>query len=409
MKRIIFLVDMQSFYASVEKVKNPRLKHRPVVVAGDPKLRSGIILAACPLAKKQGVKTAEAIWQAEAKCPDMVVVKPNMALYIQLSYQITRILERFSDMVEVYSIDEQFVDVTHSLHLFGTKEEMAKQIHDEILETLGIESRIGIGENKVLAKMACDHFAKKRPTGVFELKLENIAADLWPLSIDHLFGVGARMRKHFVMMGLHTIGNLANYPVKFLKKRWGINGEVLWRFANGIDTSPVSNQTHRTQKAIGHAMTLPYDYLTAEDIKVVLSELAEEVARRVRKQGYLGEVVSLSLRGHRFDVNEGFHRQRKLAAPTQLHDVIYDTACALFDAHWTGVPVRSVGISLGQLEKKEMRQLSFFDDPVEQEQLAAVIDRVKETFGPTSIIRASSLTGAGQAHNRAKKIGGHTK
>ncbi|PXW86181.1 DNA polymerase-4/DNA polymerase V [Streptohalobacillus salinus] len=409
MKRIIFLVDMQSFYASVEKVKNPRLKHRPVVVAGDPKLRSGIILAACPLAKKQGVKTAEAIWQAEAKCPDMVVVKPNMALYIQLSYQITRILERFSDMVEVYSIDEQFVDVTHSLHLFGTKEEMAKQIHDEILETLGIESRIGIGENKVLAKMACDHFAKKRPTGVFELKLENIAADLWPLSIDHLFGVGARMRKHFVMMGLHTIGNLANYPVKFLKKRWGINGEVLWRFANGIDTSPVSNQTHRTQKTIGHAMTLPYDYLTAEDIKVVLSELAEEVARRVRKQGYLGEVVSLSLRGHRFDVNEGFHRQRKLAAPTQLHDVIYDTACALFDAHWTGVPVRSVGISLGQLEKKEMRQLSFFDDPVEQEQLAAVIDRVKETFGPTSIIRASSLTGAGQAHNRAKKIGGHTK
>jgi len=393
----------------VEKVKNPRLKNRPVVVAGDPKLRSGIILAACPLAKQQGVKTAEAIWQAEAKCPDMIVVKPNMALYIQLSYQITRILERFSDKVEVYSIDEQFVDVTHSLHLFGAKEQMAQQIHDEILETLGIESRIGIGENKVLAKMACDHFAKKNAAGIFELKQENIATDLWPLSIDHLFGVGTRMRKHLVMMGLHTIGNLANYPVKFLKKRWGINGEVLWRFANGIDTSPVSNQTHQSQKAIGHAMTLPNDYLVAEDIKIVLSELAEEVSRRVRKQGYLGEVVSLSLRGHRFDVREGFHRQRKLTAPTQLQGVIYETACRLFDTHWTGVPVRSVGITLGGLVKKDVRQLSFFDDPVEQEQLAAVMDQVKETFGPTSIIRASSLMKAGQAHNRAKKIGGHAK
>ncbi len=144
MERIIFLVDMQSFYASIEKVTHPRFRHEPIVVAGDPNQRSGIILAACPKAKAYGIKTAEPLWQARAKCPGVKVIKPHMALYIDVSMQITRILEKYTDLVEVYSIDEQFVDVTHTVHLFKDRNHMAQAIHDEILDTIGIESRIGI-------------------------------------------------------------------------------------------------------------------------------------------------------------------------------------------------------------------------------------------------------------------------
>ncbi|BAM46990.1 DNA polymerase IV [Amphibacillus xylanus] len=409
MSRTIFLVDMQSFYASVEKVSHPALQNKPVIVAGDPKQRSGIVLAACPLAKKFGVKTAESLWEAKAKCPELEVIQPHMSLYLKVSYEITKILEQYSDLVEVYSVDEQFLDVTNTIHLFKTKEQLAKQIHDEIFETIGVESRIGIGPNKVLAKMACDNFAKKNRTGVAELNESNLKSLLWPLPINALFGVGGRMRVHLTNMGLHTIGNLAQYPVKWLQKRWGINGEVLWRLANGIDQSPVVPRTHQTQKAIGHHMTLPRDYEAREDIYVVIKELSEEVARRVRKQNYLGLTVSLQVQSNRFKEKLGFNRQLTLREPTQLGRVINETAKVLFDKYWLGYPVRALGISLAQLMPKTERQLSFFDDPTEEEQLAIMIDRIRERYGLTAIMNASSLLDAGQARIRATKIGGHNR
>ncbi|WP_089803377.1 DNA polymerase IV [Halolactibacillus alkaliphilus] len=409
MERVIYLVDMQSFYASIEKVIQPQLEDKPVVVAGDPKQRSGIILAACPVAKTYGVKAAEPLWKARAKCSTLHVVKPRMGLYIDISMQITRILEKYSDLVEVYSIDEQFVDVTHTVHLFKNKYYMANAIHDEILDTLGIESRIGIGPTKVLAKMACDHFAKKHPSGMYELTQESVQTDLWPLPIGALFGVGRRMESHFVRMGLHTIGSLANHPLIWIKKRFGINGEVLFRFSHGIDPSPVTKRTHVKQKAIGHHMTLPKDYVEKEAILVVLRELAEEVARRARKQHYLGSGISLYIRGHDFERHDGFKRQIKLAHPTALSDDIFQAAKQLFLDSWHHQPVRAVSVTLTQLEEKTTRQLSLFDDSIKKEALADVIDNIKETYGAASIIRASSLTEAGQAKIRADKIGGHWK
>ncbi|WP_067841572.1 DNA polymerase IV [Amphibacillus sediminis] len=409
MERVIFLVDMQAFYASVEKVRNPELADKPVVVAGDPDQRSGIVLAACPIAKKAGVKTAEPIWQARAKCPNLEVVRPHMQLYLILSDQITRLLEQFSDRVEVYSVDEQFVDVTDSLHLFGTKDELAQLIYDDIIDTLGVKARIGIGPNKALAKMACDNFAKKNQSGIAELNAANLKELLWPLPVKALFGVGGRMNQHLQRMGLHTIGNLANHPVKWLRKHWGINGEVLWRLANGIDNSPVVKGTHMQQKAIGHHMTLPRDYQSPQDIKIVLRELTEEVARRVRQQQYLGSTVTVNVQSNRFDIKQGFNRQIALAEPTQLGHDIYQAAEALFDKHWQGYPVRGLGVSLGKLVEKTTRQLSFFDDPIAQENLANTIDQLKERYGLTAILRASSLLDAGQAKARANKIGGHSR
>jgi len=269
--RIVMIADMQSFYASVEKAARPELANRPVAVAGDPKLRSGIVLAACPIAKKRGVSTAERLGEAMNKCPDLVVLRPRMQTYIDVSMQITRILERYADAVEPYSIDEQFCELTGSLHLHGSEVETARRIQRDILEKTGVYARVGISDNKVLAKMACDQFAKKNAEGVFRLRQSEVKEKLWPVPVQGMFGVGSRMMRHLNRMGIYTIGDLARTPLETLQRRWGINGEVLWRTAHGMDDSPVTPATHEgAQQAIGHGMTLPRDYAEARDIEIVL-------------------------------------------------------------------------------------------------------------------------------------------
>jgi DNA polymerase-4 len=408
-KRIVFLADMQSFYASIEKAANPEIRHKPIVVAGDPERRSGVVLAACPIAKSYGVTTAEALWQAQQKCRHLVVVRPRMETYIRVSLQITRIFESFTDLVEPYSIDEQFLDVTGSVHLFGDPLTMAAEIRRRVWLETGVHCRIGIGENKVLAKMACDNFAKKREEGVFWLKKEELAETLWKLPIEKLFGVGSRMKRHFRRMGIYRIGQLAAMSPALLIRRWGINGEVLWRTAHGIDDSPVCPRTHDTQKGIGHHMTLPRDYHTAADIKVVLLELCEEVCRRARSKQLMGSVVSVGCRGADFEAAAGFWRQLKLPEPTNDAMTLYEAACRLFHRHWQQTPVRSVGVNLGQLQADNVVQLNLFTDTHKRRSLASVMDDIRNRYGNDAILRAVSLLGAGQARERARKIGGHYK
>lgn len=407
---LIFLIDIQSFFASIEKNKFPHLRHKPIVVAGDPSRRSGIILAACPLAKRWGVETAEALWKAQRKCPQLIVLKPHMQSYIDASIRMTNILGTFSDLVEPFSIDEQFVDMTHTLHLFAqTANQAAQQMQAVIQEEIGVYARVGIGPNKVLAKMACDHFAKKNPQGVFWLDQDNMVDQLWPLPIGKLFGVGSRMRKHLEHMGIRTIGQLANHPLKPLKKRWGINGELLWMTAQGIDFSPVSLHTHDQQKAVGHHMTLPRDYSDLDDIKVVLLELSEEVGRRARLKKYIGQTIAVGVRGTSFDVPTGFYRQQKLDEPTDFGLDIFKAAIRLFHQHWDGSSVRSAGVTLSSLQTGQYRQLNLFEEINQKERLSHAMDHIKEQYGAASLLRAVSLTSAGQATERAKKIGGHYK
>ncbi|MGD8190128.1 DNA polymerase IV [Brevibacillus ginsengisoli] len=408
-KRVIFLVDMQSFYASVEKAANPFIRDKPIVVAGDPERRSGVVLAACPLAKAYGVTTAEALWQAQQKCRQLVVVKPRMEMYIRVSLQITQIFEAFTDLVEPYSIDEQFLDVTGSTSLFGEPWQIAEQIRERVWLETGVVCRVGIGENKVLAKMACDNFAKKQEAGIFWLRKEELADTLWKLPIEKLLGVGSRMKRHFHRMGIYRIEQMATLSLPVLTKRWGLNGEVLWLTANGIDNSPVSPKTHDQQKGIGHHMTLPRDYHTAKDCKVVLLELCEEVCRRARSKHLMGHVASVGCRGADFDTPTGFWRQMKLAEPTNDAMTLYEAVCRLFERHWEGSPVRSVGVHLGQLEPDDAVQLSLFDNKVKQRSLAYVMDGIRVKYGNDAIVRAVSLLDSGQAKQRAKKIGGHYK
>ncbi|ATF11643.1 DNA polymerase IV [Brevibacillus brevis X23] len=408
-KRIVFLIDMQSFYASVEKAANPQIRNKPVVVAGDPERRSGIILAACPIAKSYGVVTAEALWQAQQKCRQLVIVRPRMEMYIHRSIQITRIFEAFTDKVEPYSIDEQFLDVTGSVHLFGDAFQMAAQIRQRVWMETGINCRVGIAENKVLAKMACDNFAKKREDGVFWLKREALAETLWKLPIEKLFGVGSRMKQNLNRMGIYHIKDLAGLSPQILTRRWGVNGEVLWRTAHGIDDSPVALGSYETQKGIGHHMTLPRDYHTAAEIKVILLELCEEVCRRARKKELIGSVLSVGCRGADLAAGTGFGRQMKLTEQTNDAMTLYEAACFLFKQHWQETPVRSIGVNLGQLVSDSALQLNMFTDNVKRQSLSHAMDDIRNRYGNGAILRASSLLESGQAKERARKIGGHYK
>lgn len=408
---MIFLVDMQSFYASIEKALRPELRNRPIVVSGDPERRNGVVLAACPIAKSYGIKNAETLWEAKQSCPDLVVVPPRMQLYLKTSLRLTEILEQFSDRVEPYSIDEQFIDVSGCEKLLGEPVEIAKKIQYTIHTQLNIYARVGMGPNKVLAKMACDNFAKKNQTGIFLLDKSNLQETLWSLPVGKMFGVGSRMRRHLEHMGIRTIGQLANFPLERLQKRWGINGHVLWMTANGIDTSPVTKDSLQKQKAIGHHMTLPRDYQTAEDIQVVLLELCEEVCRRTRRHHLMGHTISLGCRGANFQIPTGFHRQMKLPDPTNETMEVFHYSWSLFLRHWDEQPIRSIGMSLGGLQNDDHIQLNLFDaqNQIKKINLGYAIDEIKERFGSTAILHASSLTTAGQARDRARKIGGHYK
>ncbi|MCJ8008133.1 DNA polymerase IV [Lederbergia wuyishanensis] len=407
-EKIIFLTDMQSFYATVEKVRDHSLKDKPVIVAGDPERRSGIVLAACPIAKKYGITTAETLGSAKLKCPHVEVVRPHMQQYIDVSIQITKIMEQFTDLVEPFSIDEQFMDVTGSQKLFGDQFEIAKKVQAKILEDTGVYSRVGIGPNKILAKMACDNFAKKNKDGIFRLDESNID-QLWKMPIGNMFGVGSKMERHLRGMGIFTIGGLAKHPLPTLKKKWGINGEVLWQTANGIDYSPVTVKTHNQQKAVGHHMTLPRDYKSLKEIKIVLLELCTEVARRCRKKGYMGVTVSFGVRGADFDFPTGFHRQVTLPLPTNYDLDIFNAAYKLLLEFWDREPVRSLGVSLSNLQPSDNYQIDLFDNYLLKESLNSAFDVIWDKYGRRALYRASSLTAAGQASERAVKIGGHYK
>ncbi len=418
-ERTIFLADCQSFYASIEKAEHPEYAGLPVAVAGDPERRSGIILAACPQAKKHGVTTAQRLGEALACCPELVVVRPRMQYYVDVSMHITTIYQSYTDLVEPYSIDEQFLDVTGSLHLYGSAEQLAQLIQSRILKELGIYVRIGIGPNKILAKTACDNFAKKINSGIFTLHERNIASTLWNLPIGSMFMVGRKMSQHFAAMGLDTIGKLAATPLDRLKllmrrkfaKNSDINAELYWRIANGMDNGAVAPGTHEAApKSVGHMMTLPRDYSRLEEIKIILLELTELVCQRCRSKGIMGHVISVGCAGADFDRPTGFSRQVKMPDPSNITNQVYKEALQLLLKHWDRYPIRRVGVSLSQFSSADEYQMTLFDENREKSMaLERATDAIKRRYGDAAILRAVSVHDAGQARHRAEKIGGHYK
>jgi DNA polymerase-4 len=355
--------------------------------------------------------------EALGKCPHLVVMRPRMQTYINVSLLITETLQLFSDLVEPFSVDEQFIDVTESLALFGSPIDIARQIQTRIMLQTGVWTRIGISSTKVLAKMACDIYAKKNEDGICTLPKSEIGSLLWRHPVNKMFGVGSRMTAHFARMGIYTIGDIATTPLAKLKEKMrirmgknsDIQAEVYWRTANGMDDSPVTPGTYHQQKAIGHQMTLPRDYQRRDEIDVILLELSEEVCRRCRAKGYSGWVVSAGAQGADFDRPAGFYRQMKLPDPTNITNEVYEAAKTLFYKHWDGLPIRKAGVALSQLTKSDEYQLTLLDHREKLRNLERASDKIANKFGRTAILRASSLLAAGQAKDRSIKIGGHYK
>jgi len=416
-ERTIFLVDGQSFYASIEKAAHPEYRDKPVVV-GDPERRSGIILAACPIAKEQGVITAERIFQARAKCPDLVVIRPRMQRYITISLLITEIFESLSDQVEPYSIDEQFIDVTGSIGSRGSAEEIARFVQNQIRLSTGVWSRVGIGPSKILAKMATDNFAKARDDGIFKLNYDNIEEQLWPLPVQKMFMVASRMAVHFQRMGLPTIGDVARLKLPDLKRRMryemgkqsDIQAEYYWQTARGIDPSPVEASIRGELKSVSHGKALKAGlYRKLADIEIVLLELVIEVCRRARRLRYQGRVVSVGAAETDGERRSGFHRQTTLPHPTSLTREVTAAAQKLLEQHWQGMPVTRLFVALTELTDDGAYQLTLFENRAAEYDVERAADKIKDRYGSDAIMRASSLLGTGVARERAGQIGGHYK
>jgi DNA polymerase-4 len=355
--RTIALIDCQSFYASVEKAAHPEYNDMPVAI-GDPECRSGIILAACSLAKANGVTTAERIGEALGKCPILIIIRPRMEEYLRVSLQITGIYRTFTDLVEPFSIDEQFLDLTGSSNLFGSPIELAKQIQRKVMMETGVYVRAGTSSTKILAKTACDNFAKKHPEGIFVLPIEKIAEILWTLPIHQMYMVASRMTQHLMMMGIQTIGDLARRDLGKLKqqmrakfgKQSDIKAEYYWRIANGIDDSLVKpGGSYGEQKSIGAGRALQtHKYMQAWQVLVMLFELCCIVGRRARHNGVIGYVVCLSCA-----TNEGgSSRQMAISQPTNIDDEIFENAKFIFHKNWNKQPVGRLSVDLTNLGRR---------------------------------------------------------
>ncbi|WP_190259101.1 DNA polymerase IV [Pelotomaculum schinkii] len=388
MGRVIALVDMNSFFASCHQAENRDLEGKEVVVAGDPERRTGIVLACSYPCKAKGVKSGMALWEAKKLCPDATYFKPHYSLYVDYSTRILKIMRDFTDLVEPFSIDEAFMDLTGVIHLFGTPLEIAMKIKKKIRSEVGVSCSAGIGPNKLIAKMAA---GLQKPDGLTIVDtVEDYRKAFYDKPVRELFGIGPRYERHLRYFNIHTIGDLANFPVEILKKRWGKNGEMLWYCAMGIDYSPVSPTSLNTSKSIGQQRTLPRDLRGFEKIKVVILELSEMVSRRVRQGGYVGRTVFLTLRDTQLNF---LSKAMSMRDYTDLPDDIYQTACRLLSKHWDeSWSTRLVGVTFSNLVKKEHQQFDLFGWEERQEKMVKACDAIRDRFGESAIFRGISLT-----------------
>lgn len=394
MNNIIFHIDVNSAFLSWEAVY--RLAHKggkedlreiASAVGGDITLRHGIILAKSIPAKKYGIKTGETILEAQRKCPSLVLVPPNYNLYEQCSSAFMEILQNYSDTVEQYSIDEAFVDMSASCHLFGTPEETALQIKDRIREELGFTVNVGISSNKLLAKMASDF---RKPDRVHTLYPNEIREKMWPLPVSDLFFVGRATTEKLFSIGIRTIGELAGADPVWLKTILKKQGEVIWGFANGIDLSPVLSQP-TANKGYGNSTTTPYDVTDVETADKVLLALSETVGNRLRTDRVQVSVVSVGIRYT--DLSYVSH-QKVLKSPTNLTLELYRAASSLFGELWNGRPIRHLGVHTGRVSGADLgRQLTIFDE-IDYEKLSMVdetVDGIRKRFGTDAVMRATFL------------------
>lgn len=393
-ERVVFHIDVNSAFLSWEAAYRIHhlggsvdLRTIPSAVGGDMSKRHGIILAKSIPAKKYQIKTGEPVVDALRKCPGLTVVPPNYELYEKNSKAFISILKKYSDVVEQYSIDEAFVDMTGTQKLFGPPVMAANRIREDICRTLGFTVNVGVSSNKLLAKMASDF---EKPDKVHTLFPEEIESKMWPLPVGELFFVGKSSEKKLQSLGIRTIGDLARTDVGILQSVLKKHGEIIWNFANGRDFSLVEAEP-ADNKGYGNSTTVAFDVTDASTAKMVLLSLAETVGGRLRKDQVRAGQISVSIR---FQDLSFISHQCILDHATDITEEIHKVSCKLFDEMWNGMPVRQLGISAGRVSKhNSARQMSLFEtvDYEKLEKLDRAVDCIRERFGTDSIQRASFL------------------
>ncbi len=391
--RIILHCDLNNFYASVECLHHPEYRNHPLAVGGDIEKRHGIILAKNQLAKRFGIQTGEALWQARAKCPNLLIVKPNFSLYLRFSKLIKTMYAQYTDQIESFGIDEAWLDVTHTLHLFKCSPgQLADQIRERIKTEFGITASIGVSFNKVFAKLGSD---LKKPDATTLITRQNLETLIYPLPISDLLYVGRATTHKLKEIGIYTIGDCAHYDLAILKRKLGKWGEYIWRFANGLDNSIVSKRDHEPMvKSIGNSTTSPKDLKTLEDVKIVAYILAESVAARLKEAHLLAGTISIGVRDQNL---EGFTRQIQLENPSALSDDIAKAALDLFEKNVDfSISLRSIGIKASQLIHEESLMQNSLFTPYETLQknlsLEKTIEHIRERYGFSSIQRCLMLS-----------------
>ena len=389
-KRIILHSDLNNFYASVECLYHPEYRGKPLAVLGDPEARHGIVLAKNYEAKSRDVRTGDPKWMAEQKCPGIVFVPPHYELYMKHSRLVRQIYSEYTDQVEPYGLDECWLDVTGSTRLFGSGEEIADKIRKRVKSELGVSVSVGVSFNKIFAKLGSD---LKKPDATTVIECDRFKEVVWPLPVKELLYVGRATHNKLKRRGISTIGDLANANPESLKFWLGKMGIVLWQFANGLDTSPVSNIGAKSLiKTVGNSTTAPRDLISDEDIRIILTVLCESVSARLREYGFICRTVQLGIRDNEL---EWIERQGKLEIPNRTAKSIFELSFALYKKHANGKPVRSLSVRACDLEPVDFMQLSLLPETrrlEKQEELESVVDGLRSRFGHFSVQRGIMLT-----------------
>lgn len=384
--RVILHCDCNGFFASVECALNPDLKNVPMAVGGSVEARHGIILAKNELAKKYNIQTAETIFSAKKKCPDLVIVPPHHDLYEEYSHRVNEIYLQYTDLVEKFGIDESWLDVTGSQRLFGSGEEIASTLRKRIREEIGITISVGVSFNKVFAKLGSDY---KKPDATTVISRENYKDIVYPLPVGDLLFVGKRTREALSKLYIETIGDLAHSNENDIIKLLGKQGETIYRYARGEDNSPVDPHANDEVKSVGNGMTFKRDLYGEKDILCGISHLSESIAVRMRKKGVKCTVVQVTIKDP--DLHS-IQRQEKLASPTNLAKDITDKAMEIIRRSWNMKnPIRMLTVTGGGIVPENgAEQISFFDETKnpKRESLEKTIDAIRDKYGKDAVQNA---------------------
>ncbi|MDN4493435.1 DNA polymerase IV [Ureibacillus aquaedulcis] len=386
--RIIFHVDMNSFYASVEQAHNPDLKGKAIAIAGNPKERRGIIVTSSYEARQKGIYTTMNVGEALRKCPDLILLPPDFPKYRAASKAMFTILRSYSELIEPVSIDEGYIDVTNN----GTGQhpiDIAKEIQMRILNELDLPCSIGIAPNKFLAKTASD---MKKPMGITVLRKRDVKERLWPLPVIEMHGVGESTAKKLAAIKINTIGELANVDEYLIRQALGKNGVRLRMRANGEDSREVDPNAIYETKSVGNSTTLPFDETDMEELEKTFLKLSEKVAERLDAKKLCGSTISIQIR----DADWHNHSKSKtFQNPIYNKEIIYEEAIQLFHKSWNGAPIRLLGITISNVldRKQSVEQLSIFnfEQFAKQEPIYELIDEIEKKYGKGAIQKGIAI------------------